>query len=60
LPEQLAAAVVAPDLYAALVVMVMLTTFVAPAWLRAVYRPATDVSVSSRVDGARLLNHNHS
>jgi Kef-type K+ transport system membrane component KefB len=36
----LAAAVVAPDLYSALVVMVMITTFVAPAWLKALYRPA--------------------
>jgi len=35
----LAAAVVAPDLYSALVVMVMITTFVAPAWLKALYRP---------------------
>jgi Na+:H+ antiporter len=36
----LAAAVVAPHLYSALVVMVMITTFVAPAWLKALYRPA--------------------
>jgi Kef-type K+ transport system membrane component KefB len=36
----LAAAVVAPDLYSALVVMVMITTFVAPPWLKALYRPA--------------------
>ena len=35
----LAAAVVAPDLYSALVVVVMITTFVAPAWLKLLYRP---------------------
>jgi len=35
----LAAAVVALDLYSALVVVVMITTFVAPAWLKALYRP---------------------
>jgi Kef-type K+ transport system membrane component KefB len=35
----LAAAVVAPDLYSALGVMVVITTFVAPAWLKALYRP---------------------
>jgi Kef-type K+ transport system membrane component KefB len=34
----LAAGVVAPDLYSALVVVVMLTTFVAPPWLKALYR----------------------
>jgi Kef-type K+ transport system membrane component KefB len=33
----LAAGVVAEDLYSALVVMVMLTTFVAPPWLKALY-----------------------
>jgi Kef-type K+ transport system membrane component KefB len=34
----LAAGVVAPDLYSALVVVVMLTTFAAPPWLKALYR----------------------
>jgi Na+:H+ antiporter len=34
----LAAGVIAHDLYAALVVVVMLTTFVAPPWLKALYR----------------------
>jgi Kef-type K+ transport system membrane component KefB len=34
----LAAGVVAPDLYSALVAVVMLTTFVAPPWLKALYR----------------------
>jgi Kef-type K+ transport system membrane component KefB len=34
----LAAGVIAEDLYAALVVMVMLTTFAAPPWLKALYR----------------------
>jgi Na+:H+ antiporter len=38
----LAAAVVAPDLYSALVVMVMITTFVAPAWLKILYRPPVE------------------
>jgi Kef-type K+ transport system membrane component KefB len=33
----LAAAVIAEDLYSALVVVVMLTTFVAPPWLKALY-----------------------
>ena len=35
----LAASVVARDLYSALVVVVMITTFVAPAWLKLLYRP---------------------
>jgi Na+:H+ antiporter len=34
----LAASVVTPSLYSALVVVVMLTTFVAPAWLKTLYR----------------------
>jgi len=34
----LAAGVVGQDLYAALVVVVMLTTFIAPPWLKALYR----------------------
>lgn len=34
----LAAGVIAPDLYSALVVVVMLTTFAAPPWLKALYR----------------------
>jgi Kef-type K+ transport system membrane component KefB len=34
----LAAGVIPAGLYAALVVMVMLTTFVAPPWLKALYR----------------------
>jgi Kef-type K+ transport system membrane component KefB len=34
----LAVGVVAGDLYSALVVAVMLTTFVAPPWLKAIYR----------------------
>jgi len=33
----LAAGVIAQDLYSALVVVVMLTTFVAPPWLKALY-----------------------
>lgn len=37
----LAVGVVAADLYSALVVAVMLTTFVAPPWLKALYRPRT-------------------
>jgi len=41
----LAAAVVAHDLYSALVVVVMITTFVAPAWLRILYRPAVATAV---------------
>jgi len=41
----LAASVVAPDVYSALVVMVMITTFVAPAWLKLVYRPAVATAV---------------
>jgi len=41
----LAASVVAPDLYSALVVMVMITTFVAPAWLKLVYRPVVATAV---------------
>jgi len=41
----LAASVVAPDLYSALVVMVMITTFVAPAWLKLVYRPVVVTAV---------------
>jgi Kef-type K+ transport system membrane component KefB len=36
----LAAGVIAEDLYSALVVVVMLTTFVAPPWLKALYAPA--------------------
>jgi Na+:H+ antiporter len=39
----LAAAVVSPDLYSALVVMVMITTFVAPAWLKVLYRPGVEL-----------------
>ena len=34
----LGASVIAEDLYSALVVVVMLTTFVAPPWLKALYR----------------------
>jgi Kef-type K+ transport system membrane component KefB len=34
----LAAGVIAEDLYSALVVVVMLTTFVAPPWLKGLYR----------------------
>jgi Kef-type K+ transport system membrane component KefB len=34
----LAAAVIADDLYSALILVVMLTTFVAPPWLKALYR----------------------
>ena len=41
----LAAAVVAPDLYSALVVVVMITTFVAPVWLKLLYRPAVATAV---------------
>jgi len=41
----LAAAVVAPDLYSALVLMVMITTFVAPAWLKTLYRPAVAMAI---------------
>jgi Na+:H+ antiporter len=41
----LAAAVVAPDLYSALVVVVMITTFVAPAWLKLLYRPVVSTAV---------------
>ncbi len=41
----LAAAVVAPDLYSALVVVAMITTFVAPAWLKLLYRPAVATAV---------------
>jgi Kef-type K+ transport system membrane component KefB len=37
----LAAGVLAADLYSALVVAVMLTTFVAPPWLKALYRGST-------------------
>lgn len=37
----LAAGVVTPDLYSTLVVVVMLTTFVAPPWLKALYRGPT-------------------
>jgi Kef-type K+ transport system membrane component KefB len=37
----LAAAVVAEDLYSALVVVVMLTTFIAPPWLKVLYRPGS-------------------
>lgn len=36
----LAAGVIGESLYAALVVVVMLTTFAAPPWLKALYRPA--------------------
>ena len=42
----LAAGIVAPDLYSALVVIVMITTFVAPAWLKVLYRPALDRSIA--------------
>jgi Kef-type K+ transport system membrane component KefB len=41
----LAAMVVAPDLYSALVVVVMITTFVAPAWLKLLCRPAVATAV---------------
>jgi Kef-type K+ transport system membrane component KefB len=41
----LAATVVAPDLYSALVVVVMITTFVAPAWLKLLCRPAVATAV---------------
>jgi len=34
----LAAGVIAEDLYSALIVVVMLTTFAAPPWLKALYR----------------------
>ena len=34
----LAAGVIAEDLYSALIVVVMLTTFAAPPWLEALYR----------------------
>ena len=34
----LGAGVIAEDLYSALVVVVMLTTFVAPPWLKALYQ----------------------
>jgi Kef-type K+ transport system membrane component KefB len=37
----LAVGVVAADLYSALVVAVMLTTFVAPPWLKMLYRART-------------------
>jgi Kef-type K+ transport system membrane component KefB len=37
----LAVGVIAHDLYSALVVVVMLTTFVAPPWLKALYRTRT-------------------
>jgi Kef-type K+ transport system membrane component KefB len=37
----LAAGVIAPDLYSALVIVVMLTTFAAPPWLKALYRDTT-------------------
>jgi Kef-type K+ transport system membrane component KefB len=38
----LAAGVVAADLYSALVVVVMITTFVAPPWIKALYRDRRD------------------
>jgi Kef-type K+ transport system membrane component KefB len=38
----LAAGVIAEDLYSALVVVVMLTTFVAPPWLKALYGKPPD------------------
>src|SRR5262249_8301188 len=41
----LAASVVAPDLYSSLVVMLMITAFVAPAWLKLVYRQAVATAV---------------
>jgi Kef-type K+ transport system membrane component KefB len=50
----LAAAVVTPDLYSALVVMVMLTTFVAPAWLKLLYRPGVDAGPVGRIDSPRV------
>jgi Kef-type K+ transport system membrane component KefB len=37
----LATGVIAEDLYSGLVVVVMLTTFVAPLWLKAIYRDGT-------------------
>jgi Kef-type K+ transport system membrane component KefB len=48
----LATGVLGPDLYSALVVVVMLTTFVAPPWLKALYggrRVACDDTVSGHV-----------
>ena len=39
----LAGGVVTQDLYSALVVMVMLTTFVAPPWLKALYGSKSEV-----------------
>jgi Na+:H+ antiporter len=49
----LAAAVVSPDLYSALVVMVMITTFVAPAWLKVLYRPGVDAGSVGRIGSPR-------
>ncbi len=48
----LAAGVVAEGLYSALVVTVMLTTFAAPPWLKALYRPRADAINATR-PGAR-------
>jgi Na+:H+ antiporter len=49
----LSAGVIAEDLYSALVVVVMLTTFVAPPWLKALYREGDDPKATRRQDGAR-------
>jgi Kef-type K+ transport system membrane component KefB len=48
----LAAGVVAEDLYSALVVMVMLTTFVAPPWLKALYGKPRGGTDDNRADDA--------
>jgi Kef-type K+ transport system membrane component KefB len=49
----LAAAVVSPDLYSAVVVMIMITTFVAPPWLRILYRPGVDAGSVGRIGSPR-------
>jgi Kef-type K+ transport system membrane component KefB len=50
----LAVGVVTSDLYSALVAAVMLTTFVAPPWLKALYRaPATEVDPSGTSEHLR-------
>ncbi len=41
----LAAGIVARDLYSTLVIVVMITTFVAPAWLKLLYRPVVATAV---------------
>jgi Na+:H+ antiporter len=53
----LAAAVVTPDLYSALVVMVMITTFVAPVWLKVLYRQAIGSNGSGRASSTGLAAH---